>query len=296
MNTTGVIVDQIMDELNETDTQIYRPKIVKAVSKAFLEVASEHWWNAFMKTISLAVTSNATVLPSDLVKIKSVISSSDPNQVYYNSQYRGRAPRHAYVWYHDTAIGAVSILQGLDGTTANISNGSKNVSLSGGVLPADVAGEFVMFGAHEGIYEIASRTGNTSFTLTEAYRGETDTTSQYQIRPAGTKTISLADAGGDQVTDTVIITYLSKPLPLTEDWHLVPIPADGEPVYIKGLQISMRRRGWGRAASERNNDYDYALGKAKRLEPTNKEDLKPKPMFRRNRTSYTSTLPNLQGQ
>jgi len=281
-----------MDQINETNVITYRPKVVTGTSKAYTEVAGLHWWSALMETVEIVVSANATVLPANLVKVKSVISTN--GYVYYNSTNRGRVPKTAYTWFLDTAIKESGILAGLSTETAAITNGAKIVTLSAGVLPASIVGEYTIIGSHKGFYKIASRDTDTQFTITEKYRGETETVAVYQIRPMGTKTLSLADVRGDTVTDTVTVTYLEKPLPLTEDWHIIPIPNDAECVYIRSLQIAMERRGWGRASQEREPKFISALGVAKRSEPTYKEDLKPKPLFRRPRSS-TSYLSNLQG-
>ena len=295
MSTTGAITDQIMRDINETEQTKYRPINMAGVSKAFKIVVGEHFWSSTMLAFEPAdadvvASLQPIILPANLKRIRSV---RDDNYTYYQDFSEGRVPKQAYNWFFDTPL-----TEPLDEGQATVDDGvtcdqfSKTVTFGASVtLPADIAGEFVRVGAAQDLYEIATRDSDTQLTLVEYFRAKRQENASWEIRPRFTKRMKLIDGSRTLVSPSNLrIVYQAEPLELTSDDHPVPIPNDATPVYIKGLQLAMKRKGWNRLADAQQDDYIHALGLAKREDPVSKDRLKPLAMFRRPRNTVTDGL------
>jgi hypothetical protein len=295
MISAGSIVRQIMQDIGETNLDTYLPMVQKAVSKAYKTVCGEHMWSFTIRSFepsSTAVATQPVVLPSDLKRIKAV---RDDNYVYYQDFSDGKAPKHNYNWFFDTDV-STELSSGLAGDSTGASatvNSTKVTFKSGVTLPTSIVGEYIRIGEAEDSYEIAARVSATELTLSRRFRHWDDTQKKvaWKIRPMHTKRMKFINSESESVTPSnLVVKYSAEPLILTSMSDEVPVPNDADAVYILGLQLSMRRKGWNAAARNLEDKYIHTLGLAKREDPVSKDMLKPLAMFQRPKSNRYDTL------
>jgi len=271
----------IDDESSETKTDIKRH-----LNAAYREIAALHNWRA----LTVQVTLDSLVLPGDLVR--PVLVQDDTDYIYFN--IKGLPNRYhssrLYNWFLN--IGIATPL--LTGTDMAVTAGSTSVtSATGGFTTADHDGEFIRIDENAGIYEIDSVSDTNTLVLKHAYRGASDTSQYFEIRPEGTQQLILSDQDGDAIsTSTAVMWYLKKPLPLYNDYDQILLPGECEAVRIRTFQMMLESDKYDVDSQRQDDDYEVALSHMKSLDPRQSRPRAPRDrhgnrvMYGRRKTAY----------
>jgi len=254
---TSLIQDAVDDYSPETDAQIHR-----IINQVYREVGVMHYWQGLLKSVALT----STILPGDMER-PYFVRPSDTDYLYFpisvNDQYTNE---RLYAWFSNMTV-ATPLLAVTDGVVT--ANGTSVTSTTGSFTASHI-GEYVRIGESGGIYKIYAVPAADTLTLAQAYRGGASSTAQYlEIRPQGTLILGRSDDMGDAITDTGdTLFYLSRPIPLYNDYDVIPLPGTCEAIRIMALQRMLENDKYDTDSQRQNDNFMEAIGIMKAMEPT----------------------------
>jgi len=220
MIPAGQLWDQIEEAVRRTAAADVE-EIMRAVNFEYYRIAALTPWVGLRSTFSLDFTGkdsdNAMLLPADLAGIEAVWDGSNKEYSFRNRA----APEndisyedYTYRYFYEDPVATALVAA----ENFNVSNGATTYTHTA-TWDADWIGEYVRFGKGLGFYKIASED-----TLAVAYRGEQITDGWGEIRPAGTKRLSVRDYIGTFSEVTVTVYCWKLPLPLWNEYDMMLLP------------------------------------------------------------------------
>ena len=255
----GQIIDRLQYFVDDDSAETL-VDIKQIINAKYIGIASEHPWQSLMSYVN----GQGTVLPSDLQYVIYVEDNTD--YLYFRRGIPQRYFSPTLYNYFMNMSQTDPIVEVNDGV---VTENSKTVtSATASFVAATHEGEFVRLGENTGRYEIDSVDSATQITLTQAFRGASDTTVHLEVRPRGTKKIAFTDEDGDEISSSTIkMWYLQKPLPLYNDYDEVLLPGNCEALVIAVLQDMNIAGKYDNDALKLDAKYLAELDKMKALEP-----------------------------
>ena len=261
-----VPVGEIWDQL-ETTCKVHddeeRAAMRTMVNLAYYELCGLRPWQNLMRTAQItlgATDTEGALFPADVAGIYHV-EDTDGNVYQPRSVSNLRSDEQIHRWYYGTPV-SEPLQIGISG--ANIAPTSK--TFSGITLTASQVGEWISFGAEMGFYLTDSTT-----TITRRFRSIDENGVQdgyYQVRPEGQQRVLLMDETGALSTAPTNFYYWVFPLPLTQENHLIQLPATRALEYLSAVAY------WGDYKQEHEEadrwdiKYKRALSDLKAREPS----------------------------
>lgn len=285
MINAGVLLSEIALQMNDprgTADAPWKNTLLVKLNESYRETYSSYPFTTLTKVAEL--TDDVYRMPSDVYKILEV---KDENKLNYNFIGGGnRLSSYAYNWYWDTPVATALN----SGTTLAVTEYATAVTSDAEFPATTCVDEYIRIGSNAGIYLISAWTSTSAITLTDNFRGITESNAIYSIRPVGTPVLAFSDSTGAELTPTGIeVTYTKQPLPLWRDEDLIELPGDCTAVRIKTEQklLRMLKRDW--EARDQEKSYIAALGIMKSLEPAT-PIMKPNSLFTRRDMMTSSDL------
>lgn len=290
--TVGHIIDRIQGMIDDDSTET-RTDILRHLNVAYQELAMEHVWSTFTKTMTGIPTSG--ILPGDFVRFIHV--EDGENVAYFVS---GRLVKYSdpryYKYFKDVTTQNTPLESGSDGVIA--ANGTAFSSATAAFTSA-MENEYIRIGENLGIYKISTVSSATAIVLDNGFRGAAETAAYYEVRPIGTPKCGFLDEDADALTSTTAtIWYQTHPLPLYNDYDPILLPGTCEALRIRLCQLMDQTNKYDNDALKKQGEYDKALALMKDLDPIPERFIVPRDkngnrlMFGRNRAITYSYVPD----
>ena len=242
-------------------------EIKRSCNLAYYQLCGQASWLPLRRKISVNFASkdsnNAMLLPGDLAGIDAVW---DSDREYLPAGW-GRSENDdsetdvSYRWFYTEPVSdALAILSSIrldEGATV----------FTGGSWDADYIGEYMQIADEQGSYKLTD-----TRTFTPRWYGPrlggAAANSYIQVRPAGTKRISIVNDEGDFEENTVTVYYWVLPPPLYKDYQPILLPSS-RPLelltIIRMLGTHDRKEG---IASIYRAEFPKALAEMESLNPS----------------------------
>ena len=259
--------EQLQKLMKDTSTETAED-ILLYTNIAIREIAADHFYETLKRNVTFT-----TLLPGDLER-PFYMQLSDTDYLAFPISETGRyRSSKLYNWWSNR-VDTTPELEANDGAiTAN----AKALTSAGAGFTAAMVGEYVRIGSNLGIYKIAAYVSATEVTLEDAYRGATVTGAHFEVRPWGTQTMAVTDEQGTVATPTgATLIYQKIPLPVYNDYDLIPLPGNCAAVMIMVHQQLLLGEKYDNDALKREAKYVKAIADMKPLAPTRGRTPRPR--------------------
>ena len=272
----GPIADEISTQMNKpysTADEIWRKQVWMKLNEAYRDVAGAYDWSTLQNSVVLV--DNVWIVPSDC---RGILRVMDGNRQPYNFM-NGHNRRSDYDknWYYDTPIATPLA----EGTTLNVGEYATALSSTAEFPATTCINEYIRIGDNTGIYKIATWTDISNMVLVDHFRGDSKSSTIFQIRPRGTHVLRFCNNIGTAITPTSVeITYTKFTLPLYKPEDIIELPGYAPAVKTKALMKLLALMGFSKAAQDLTTTYRSDLSEMKSVEPS-ATIIQPTNMFRR---------------
>lgn len=237
---------------------------------AIREIASSHFFETLKSDVTLA-----TLLPGDMERPFYIQLSDTDYLAFPISQTDRYSSGKLYNWWMNRSV-STTLLTADDGAiTANL----KALTSAGNGFTAAMVGEYVRIGENLGVYKIAAYVGAGEVTLSDGFRGATETAAHFEVRPLGTMQLALTDEQGDSESMTgATLTYQRFPLPIYNDYDMIEFPGTCLAVTTMVHQRLMLGEKYDNDALKQDPSFQRQIAAMNPLSPT--RGRKPRPRNR----------------
>jgi len=271
----GKLKDRLQAKLKDTSSET-AADILLYTNEAVRDIGSDHFFNTLKRRVTFP--SNG-ILPADMERPYYVQLSDTDFLAFPISDTSRYTSNKLFGWWIDTTTTNTPLSDGADGIIA--ANGTAFTSAAPSTaFDSTMVGEFIRIGENEGVYKISAVPGATSLTLADGYRGDAETAAHYEVRPEGTERIGVTDYDGVDVSDEVaFFDYTKIPLPIYNDYDLIPFPGNCAAVRIMVEQQLLQGEKYDNDALKRSGEFIRALGNMKPLQPVKGRTPAPRNRF-----------------
>ena len=252
MFQAGMVVQNVKSALRHDDD----PLIYRLLNQCYQEMATLTSWQGLRSTVSIDFSNkdsdNMMLLPSDLLGIDYVFDTAE--NVYQPADRAPALNEHfpfkGKSWFYGSPVSEPTLyLKGLtinkDSNTPAFSGDASAVTLG------DYAGDYLSMENVPGYFLIAS-----DGTISPTYRGETLTKNYFQVRPTGTKRMSIVNESGDFVENTVTVNYWKAPEAIFQPVQIIRLP------HSRPLELQVMIRALGEHDKKRTQDLQTLFAQA----------------------------------
>jgi len=257
-----IVLGQLLDELANAGTKLthFRNSLVKTqVQLEYMRTSCEWPWLSTRASMSATMDGEGVLMPSNMAG-NMLFAIDDSDIVYYpRDASMTKVPTGPYpTWYIEESSSAE-----VSGTGFSITNGTSTAEV--GTDLTDYVGEYIRFGGVNDIFKISSAV-DTEIVLDHVWKEASVNILAKQIwevRPAGTKTVTFLDESGDEVdTGTMAITYGELPNQVYDDSDPIRVPDE-----VLSWKVAARVSNGATERERSLRNYNEALMKAKASNP-----------------------------
>lgn len=244
-NTLKIMLDMVLGDVVSNPNKVHTDIATKYINQSYFTVCASKRIEALIDKVTLTPIDGECVLPSDCVpdSIESIEDSD--GQQYFRDESRGRGNQYYARNYYFDGIAPVLVTS----DTASIDEGSTTLTTEESTFLTSHVGEYVAIGGSGTMYKITAFGTDMSVTISDPYRGDSETSMHIEVRPKPTYVIKfISDKMEALEPTTIYLTYQKLPLPLYNDYDPILVPGTGEDIRTMALQSMLRRLGKSREA------------------------------------------------
>jgi len=248
MQPVGQLWGDILTEVRRSSDEKTKDLMKRICLRAYYDLAKMTSWATMRVTKEMDFSSDDELwLPSDLIHIDGVQGqSTDDFRIYYPRNIAAIDADENTYRYKFSDVRRSPVESGADLT---IESGA--TTFTADTLTTDYTGDFVTFGDEPGYYELSAIK-----TIANAYYGPpVEFDGVWQIRPTGTKELTLIDPAEETVNVKVNVFYTRLPMPLYREEDIISLPN----ARILELLVLIRLTGNIQERSFKANDYKEEL-------------------------------------
>jgi len=248
MQPVGQLWGDILSEVRRKSSETATDLMKRICRRAYYDLAKMTSWATMRETVEMDFTSTDELwLPADLIDIDGVQGqSTDAFRIYYPRNIASIIADENTYRYKFSDVRRTPFKAGADLVLA-----SGATTFTAATLTTDYTGDFICFGDEPGYYELTAQT-----TIANAYYGPPiDADGVWQVRPTGTKQMTLIDPAEETVNVKSNVFYTRLPMPLYREEDIISLPN----ARILELLVLIRMTGNIQQRSFKANDYKEEL-------------------------------------